>query len=100
MVFEAWLCSDGVSEGQFKTVLTEGRVFSCRLSLCLNMPWLSRGSQDKRCFSILPHRGALLNESLTAAFDDLGLKGPLAPKLTVIVVGKVCLHSYFAPIVH
>ena len=27
MVFEAWLCSDGVSEGQFKTVLTEGRGF-------------------------------------------------------------------------
>jgi len=43
---------DGVSEGQFKTVLEE------------EVP------------------------RIKAAFEDVGLKGPLQPKLTVIVVGK------------
>ena len=30
---------------------------------------------------------------ISAAFDDLGLRGPLCPKLTVVVVGKVGLVS-------
>lgn len=29
---------------------------------------------------------------IAAAFEDLGLKGPSAPKLTVVVVGKVCFY--------
>ena len=31
----------------------------------------------------------------TAAFQELGLRGPICPKLTVIVVGKVCFIPHF-----